>query len=198
MTTLSQTKEKVVEYLSEAGQSKALGISMMLNVSIRNTLMMQALRDLESEGRIKKDGLNRYTSIRKPSAATVAQSAETKKKATAAIKPQTRKPSVRKPMKPAEKPVAKTKPKKEVPVNSVASKTAKPEVEKLPETTARSLEYVIAKMENRLKAGPIADYENKVTVLTRLASVSEPEVYDILMEIAEDLREVDLRALRHA
>ena len=66
MKSLEKNKEKILAFLKESGQSKTLGISMMLGVTIKNSLMLAALRELEGEGLIKKDGLNRYTLISKP------------------------------------------------------------------------------------------------------------------------------------
>ena len=198
MTTLNKTKEKILAFLKESGQSKTLGISMMLGVSLKNSLMLAALRDLEGEGLIKKDGLNRYTLISKPVSKSKPSEPNSPGLGEAAEKNEVRKTSEETP--------ATTKP--EAPVSTAEERiknTPAPEVApvvKTPTTVeprkARTLEDVLAKMENRLKAGPVADYENKVTVLTRMAAASEPEIQSILMEIAEDLREVDTRALRKA
>lgn len=205
MTTLNKTKEKILAFLKESGQSKTLGISMMLGVTIKNSLMLAALRELEGEGLIKKDGLNRYTLISKPvskskpsepnspglsEAAKAVKSAEKKKvhKTSEDTKVIT-KPEA--PVSTAEERIKNTPAPEVAPVVKTPTTAAEPR-------KARTLEDVLAKMENRLKAGPVADYENKVTVLTRMAAASEPEIQSILMEIAEDLREVDTRALRHA
>ena len=199
MTTLNKNKEKILTFLKESGQSKTLGISMMLGVTIKNSLMLAALRELEGEGLIKKDGLNRYTLISKPVSKSKPSEPNSPGLGEAAEKNEVRKTSEETP--------ATDKP--EAPVSTVEERiknTPAPEVApvvKTPTTAAeprkaRTLEDVLAKMENRLKAGPVADYENKVTVLTRMAAASEPEIQSILMEIAEDLREVDTRALRHA
>ncbi|MAD95870.1 MAG: hypothetical protein CMB99_00940 [Flavobacteriaceae bacterium] len=206
MKSLEKNKENILAFLKESGQSKTLGISMMLGVAIKNSLMLAALRELEGEGLIKKDGLNRYTLISKP----VSKSKPTEpnspglSEAAKAVKSAEKK----KVHKTSEDTKVITKP--EAPVSTAEERiknTPAPEVApvvKTPTTAAaeprkaRTLEDVLAKMENRLKAGPVADYENKVTVLTRMAAASEPEIQSILMEIAEDLREVDTRALRHA
>lgn len=198
MTTLNKTKEKILAFLKESGQSKTLGISMMLGVSLKNSLMLAALRDLEGEGLIKKDGLNRYTLISKPVSKSKPSEPNSPGLGEAAEKNEVRKTSEETP--------ETTKP--EAPVSTAEERfknTPAPEVApvvKTPTTVeprkVRTLEDVLAKMENRLKAGPVADYENKVTVLTRMAAASEPEIQSILMEIAEDLREVDTRALRKA
>lgn len=220
---LTDMKEKIIRFLKESGQSKTQGISMMLNVSLKSPQMKRALAELVDERRVKKDGLMRYTWIRPVATDQTTANDDAGVSATREISEPAELPVPSKSTpKATPKPVKKTAESTPEPttdidksITKVSTDNDKPSNSKtaakadVPAPVAtekpiaahaapRTLDDVISRMESRLTAGPVENYENKVTVLTRLSLVSEPEISVLLEEIAEDLRSVENRALRRA